>query len=71
MNFSLQGKHCSSQMANSLFLAVVISHFYSAVYVRIAKKRGKQKAAVAGASKMLRVMYWMLKEGKEYGAHHS
>ena len=40
-------------------------------YIRIAKKRGKQKAAVAGASKMLRVMYWMLKEGKEYGAHHS
>ena len=33
MNFSLQGKHCSSQMANSLFLAVVISHFYSTVYV--------------------------------------
>ena len=35
MNFSLQGKHCSSQMANSLFLAVVISHFYSAVYLKI------------------------------------
>ena len=33
MNFSLQGKHCSSQMANSLFLAVVISHFYSTVYM--------------------------------------
>ena len=33
MNFSLQGKHCSSQMANSLFLAVVISHFYSTVYI--------------------------------------
>ena len=27
-------------------------------YIRIAKKRGKQKAAVAGVSKMLRVMYW-------------
>ena len=41
MNFSLQGKHCSSQMANSLFLAVVISHFYSTVYLMTASNVGQ------------------------------
>ncbi len=30
-------------------------------YLRLAKKRGTSKAAVAAASKLLRVIYWMLK----------
>ncbi len=30
-------------------------------YKRLAKKRGTSKAAVAAASKLLRVIYWMLK----------
>ena len=34
MNFSLQDKPCSNQMADSWFPTAVISHFYSAVYVR-------------------------------------
>ena len=33
MNFSLQDKPCSNQMADSWFPTAVISHFYSAVYV--------------------------------------
>ena len=32
MNFSLQDKPCSNQMADSRFPTAVISHFYSAVY---------------------------------------
>ena len=32
MNFSLQDKPCSNQMADSWFPTAVISHFYSAVY---------------------------------------
>ena len=35
-------------------------------YKRLAKKRGTSKAAVAAASKMLRVIYWMLKEKREF-----
>ena len=34
MNFSLQDKPCSNQMADSWFPTAVISHFYSAVYER-------------------------------------
>ena len=34
MNFSLQDKPCSNRMADSWFPTAVISHFYSAVYVR-------------------------------------
>ena len=34
MNLSLQDKPCSNQMADSWFFTAVISHFYSAVYVR-------------------------------------
>jgi len=35
-------------------------------YVRLAKTRGTSKAAVAAASKLLRVVYWMLREGREF-----
>ena len=34
MNLSLQDKPRSNQMADSWFLTAVISHFYSAVYLR-------------------------------------
>ena len=40
-------------------------------YTRIKKKRGSGKAIVAAASKMLRIMYGMLKEGKEYVPYRS
>ena len=33
MNFSLQDRPCSNQMADSRFPTAVISHFYSAVYL--------------------------------------
>jgi len=35
-------------------------------YRRLAKTRGTPKAAVAAASKLLRVIYWMLKEKREF-----
>ena len=35
-------------------------------YTRIEKKRGKSKARVAAASKMLRVIFHMLKEKREW-----
>ncbi len=40
-------------------------------YNRIKKKRGTSKAAVAGASKILRVIYWMLKERREFVQNYS
>ncbi len=40
-------------------------------YNRIKKKRGSSKAAVAGASKLLRVIYWMLKERREFVQNYS
>lgn len=43
-----------------------ITRFYN----RIAVKKGKAKAGVGAASKMLRVIYWMLKEKREY-KHYS
>lgn len=43
----------------------------SKFYIRIAKKRGTGKAAVAAAAKMLRMIYWMLKKRKKYSAHYS
>ena len=39
-------------------------------YNRIEKKRGKNKARVAAASKMLRVIFHMLKENRD-GNHDS
>lgn len=38
----------------------------TAFYNRIARKRGTSKAAVATASKLLRVIFWMLKEKKSF-----
>ena len=35
-------------------------------YQRLAKKKGNSKAAVAAASKLLRVVYWIMKERREY-----
>ena len=35
-------------------------------YQRLAKKKGNSKAAVAAASKLLRVVYWIMKEQREY-----
>ena len=43
----------------------------TAFYRRIAKRRGTSKAAVAAASKMLRVIYWMLSEKREFVPHYS
>ena len=40
-------------------------------YNRIKKKRGSSKAAVATASKILRVIYWMLKERREFVQNYS
>ena len=38
----------------------------SRFYCRIAQKKGKQVAVVATARKMLKVVYWMLKNGEEF-----
>ena len=35
-------------------------------YRRVSRRRGKHKAAVAGAAKLLRIMYWMLKMKEPY-----
>ncbi len=43
----------------------------AAFYRRIAKRCGTSKAAVAAASKMLRVIYWMLSEKREFVANCS
>ena len=40
----------------------VITKFYK----RLAKKRGASKAAVAAASKLLRIIYWMLKNNMTF-----
>ena len=40
-------------------------------YTRIKRKRGSGKAIVAAASKMLRIMYGMFKERKEYVPYRS
>jgi transposase len=38
-------------------------------YRKITKKKGKQKAVVAAARKMLKAIYWVLKEKEEFHAH--
>lgn len=43
----------------------------TAFYKRIARKRGRGIAAVAAASKMLRMMYWMLVEQREFVPNYS
>lgn len=35
-------------------------------YNKIARKKGKQKATVAAASKLLKIAYWVMKECREY-----
>ncbi len=40
-------------------------------YNRIKKKRGSSKAAIAASSKILRVIYWMLKERREFVQNYS
>ena len=39
-------------------------------YMRLAKINGNCKAAVAAASKLLKVVYWVMKEKRKYH-HHS
>ena len=43
----------------------------SMFYYRIRKKRGGSKAAVAAASKLLHVIWWMLKENREFVTNYS
>ncbi len=38
----------------------------SKFYAKLARKKGKQKAAVAAASKPLKVVYWVMKECRKY-----
>jgi len=35
-------------------------------YHRISKKKGNSKAAVAAASKLLKIVYWIMKEKRSY-----
>ena len=35
-------------------------------YTRLAKRKGNSKAVVAAASKLLKVVYWVMKEKREY-----
>ncbi len=43
----------------------------SVFYKRLAKKRGKGRVAVAAASKLPRVIYWMLKERRAFVTSYS
>ena len=38
----------------------------SIFYKRLAQKRGMAKAAVAAAAKMLKMIYWMLRENRAF-----
>lgn len=38
----------------------------SKFYAKISRKKGKQKAIVAAASKLLKIVYWVMKERREY-----
>jgi transposase len=38
-------------------------------YTRLAKIKGNSKAAVAAASKLLKVVYWVMKEKRKYHYH--
>lgn len=35
-------------------------------YYRLAKKKGNAKATVAASSKLLKIVYWIMKEKREY-----
>ena len=39
-------------------------------YHRLSKKKGNSKAAVAAASKLVKVVYWIMKEKRTYDNHH-
>ena len=41
----------------------------SRFYDKIARKRGKQKAAMAAARKLLHIIYWMMLTGETYHSH--
>lgn len=45
--------------------------YFSARYQRLAARRGKKRALVAIAAEMLRVVYYMLKDGTAYQEHGS
>jgi hypothetical protein len=58
---------------NYLQIAVLHAHIrnektsnIALFYHRISKKKGNSKAAVAAASKLLKVVYWIMKERREY-----
>lgn len=38
-------------------------------YQRLARKKGNSKAAVAAASKLLKIVYWVMKEKRKYHCH--
>ncbi len=38
----------------------------SRFYAKIAKKKGRQKATVAALSKLLKMLYWVMKERRKY-----
>jgi len=39
-------------------------------YHRLSKKKGNSKAAVAAASKLVKIVYWIMKEKRMYDNHH-
>lgn len=39
-------------------------------YQRLARKKGNSKAAVAAASKLLKIVYWVMKEKRKYSYHY-
>ncbi len=68
-------KEGSKQLRWILTEAVHTHHRYepgsnlSRFYDKIAKKRGKQKAAMAAARKLLHIIYWMMLNGEPYHGH--
>ena len=38
-------------------------------YTRLARIKGNSKAAVAAASKLLKIVYWVMKEKRKYYSH--
>lgn len=65
-------KH-GSAMLRSVLCECVLTHKrirkdsnIAKFHARLARKKGNPKATVAAASKLLRVCYWLLREGREY-----
>lgn len=65
--------HRGSSILRWVLTECVHSHVYNApdsdisiFYKRLKKKRGMAKAAVAAAAKMLKMIYWMLKEKRAF-----